>query len=86
MATLSSRATPAKRAVVKPGNGLGEVEEGGVLALAEVLGQEELRQADDLGATGGGLADVLDGTLEVLLRLGRAAHLHQAHGKFIGGH
>ena len=67
-------------------DGLGKVEERRVLALAEVLGEEEFRQADDLGAARGSLTNVLDGTLQVLLRRGGATHLHQAHGKLVGGH
>ena len=39
------------------GDGFGEVEEGVVFALAEVLGAEELGEADDVGAGAGGLAD-----------------------------
>jgi hypothetical protein len=37
------------------GDGFGEVEQVGLLFAAEVLGAEQLLQADDLGAAGGGL-------------------------------
>ncbi len=47
------------------GDGFGEGEEGVVLALAEVLGAEELGQADELGAVAGGLADEVGGVVEV---------------------
>ncbi len=40
-------------------------EEGVVFALAEVLGAEELGEADDVGAEGGGFADAGDGFGEV---------------------
>ena len=43
------------------GDGLGEAEEGVVFALAEVLGAEELGEADELGALAGGFVDALGG-------------------------
>ena len=43
------------------GDGFGEAEEGVVLALAEVLGAEELGEADEVGALAGGLVDALGG-------------------------
>ena len=66
------------------GNGLGEIEQSGVLALAEILGAEELGKADDLGAAAGGLAHVGDRSLQVFVRLGRTAHLYEAYLKFVG--
>ena len=49
------------------GDGLGEAEEVVVFALAEVLGAEELGEADDLGALAGGFVDTLGGLVEVEL-------------------
>ena len=56
----------------RPRNRFGQIEEGYLLALAEVLGQEQLGQADELCTFGGGVANVRDGPLQVLLRLRRA--------------
>src|ERR1019366_682923 len=61
------------------GDGLGQVEEGDVLALAEILRLKQFRQADNLGAFGGGSANVGNGALQVLLRLRGARHLHDAN-------
>ena len=60
------------------GDGLGEVEEGDVFALAEVLRAEELGQADDVGAFTGGFADAVCGLVEVRVGVGAAGHLHEA--------
>src|SRR5262249_1689061 len=49
----------------RSGYGLGQVEECDVLALAEVLRAEELREADDTGAARGRLPDVGDGGRQV---------------------
>ncbi len=69
------------------GDGLGEIEERGVFALAEVLGAEELGQADDLGAFAGGFADAVGGLVEVGVRIGAAGHLDQADAVVqLGGH
>ncbi len=59
------------------GDGLGEVEEGVVLALAEVLRAEELGQADESSAVPGGLAHAGDGLGEVGLGGGLAGHLDE---------
>ena len=67
------------------GDGLGQIEQRGVLALAEVLRAEEFRQTDDLGALAGGLAHPGAGALEVLVRIGRAVHLNQADGEIVAG-
>ena len=55
-----------------------------VFALAEVLGAEELGEADDVGAGVGGLADEGGGLVEVGCRVGGAGHLDE--GDFFVGH
>ena len=70
----------------RSGNRLGEVEERCVLALAEILGAEELGKADDLCAAARGLAHVGNRTLQVIVRLRGTAHLYQAYFKFVGRH
>ena len=65
------------------GDGLGEAEEGVVFALAEVLGAEELGEADDLGALAGGFVDALGGLVEVELGVRVAGHLDE--GDAFGG-
>ncbi|MGA2742670.1 MAG: hypothetical protein ABSG65_35180 [Bryobacteraceae bacterium] len=49
------------------GDGLGQIEEGGVLFAAEILRTEEFLEADDLRATGGGLGDAPFGFGEVFV-------------------
>ncbi len=66
------------------GNGLGEVEEANVFALAEVLGAEKLGQADDVGAALRCFANVRDRRREVGLGIGTHSHLHQADIVFAG--
>ena len=61
------------------GDGLGEIEEGDVFALAEILCAEKLGQADDLRAFARGFADAVGGLVEVRVRIRPAAHLHEAH-------
>ena len=61
----------------RPWNRLCQIEEAQILALAEVLGAEELRQADDVCAQPRRLADVAKRGGEVGLRVGAHAHLHQ---------
>ena len=65
------------------GDGLGEAEEGVVFALAEVLGAEELGEADELGALAGGFVDALGGFVEVELGVRVAGHLDE--GDALGG-
>ena len=60
------------------GDGLGEIEERGVFALAEILGAEELGQADDVRAFARGFADFVGGLIEVGIGIGAAGHLDQA--------
>src|SRR5581483_11982368 len=67
----------------RPGNGFSQIEEGGVLALAEVLGHEQLRQANDLGAAPGRFAHQVAGMLEIFLGLRPARHLHQTNPKYL---
>ena len=66
------------------GDGLGEVEESVVLALAEVLRAEELRQADEPGTVLGGLAHAGHGLGEIGLGGRLAGHLDK--GDAGGGH
>ena len=61
------------------GDGLGEVEEGNVFTLAEVLSAEELGQADDVGALAGGLADAVRRLVEISVGVGAAAHLDEGY-------
>ena len=44
-------------------NRLRQIEQAGIFTLAEILGLEEFRQADNLHAPGGGLMDLVDGPL-----------------------
>ncbi len=67
-------------------NRLGQVEQRGVLALAEILGQKQLWQADDLRAQPRRLAHVGHRPLQVVLRLRRTVHLYQAYLEFVGRH
>jgi hypothetical protein len=66
------------------GDGLGEREEGVVFALAEVLGAEELGEADDVGALAGCLVDALGGLVQIELRVWVAGHLDEGDA-FDGG-
>ena len=67
----------------RPGNFLRQREVFVILDLAEVLGAEQLRQADDIRSLARGLPHHLAGAPEILLRLRAAAHLHDAeHGFF----
>jgi hypothetical protein len=59
-------------------NGLCQIEQAGIFALAEILGLEELWQADDLRSPRGGLMDLVDGPLQILVGIGRRRHLHQS--------
>jgi hypothetical protein len=65
------------------GDRFGEAEEGVVFALAEVLGAEELGEADELGALAGGFVDALCGPVEV--ELGVRVHGHLDEGYSFGG-
>ncbi len=62
----------------RSGDRLGEVEAVGVLLAAEVLRAEQFLQTDNLRAVAGGFADAPDGLLQILGRVGRAAHLDEA--------
>lgn len=70
------------------GNRLGEAEEVVVFALAEVLGPEELREANERGSLAGGLIDALGGLVEVDHRVWVAGHLDEGDAlDFVGcGH
>ncbi len=67
----------------RPGNGLGEIEQGGVLALAEILGLKKLGQADDLRSPRGRLMDFVDGALKILVGIGRGRHLYESDFEFL---
>jgi hypothetical protein len=47
-----------------------------ILALAEILCLEKLRQADHLRAASGSVGNAADGFFEILFRLRAARHLH----------
>ena len=68
------------------GNRFSQVEQGVILALAEVLRLEEFGQADDLGAASGGVGYAFESFLQILFWFGAAGHLHQGHAKFVRGH
>ena len=61
---------------------MGEVEQAGVLTLAEILSLKKFGQADDLRAVSGRLMDLVDGALQILVRIGRGGHLNQADLEF----
>ncbi len=63
------------------GNRLRQIEQRNVLSLAEILRQKEFGQADNLRAPAGGVANVRNRPLQILLRLRRAGHLHDANVK-----
>ena len=60
---------------------LGQVEAGGVLGLAEIRRAEQLGQAGDLDAAVRGIAQHRARPAQVVVRVGRASHLDQAHGE-----
>ena len=68
------------------GDGLGQIEEGGVFVAAEILGAEEFLEADDLRAAGGGFADAPFGFGEILVGVEGAGHLDEADAEFVGRH
>ena len=71
----------------RAGDGLGDIEERVLFALAEVLRAEELRQADEFSPVLGGLAHAGHGLREVSLGGGDAGHLDEGNaGGFRGGH
>src|SRR5882762_1700161 len=65
-------------------NRLGQIKQGQVFALTEVLGLEKFRQADHLRALFGRLANMRDGRLHVFFWVGRAGHLNQANTECLG--
>src|SRR5207249_2264174 len=78
---------PAERVGGRARHWLGQVEARVVLALAEVLRAEELREADHLRALAGGLAYAVDRRIEVRGGIRRAAHLDQTDAEPAGcGH
>ena len=60
-----------------PGNRLGQIEQGGVLLLAEVLRAEQFLDADDLRALASGFANAPFGLGEVFVGVLRTSHLDQ---------
>ena len=77
--TLASRAAAAERLGGRPRDRLGEVEVGVILGLAEVLGAEQLGQADETSAPSRAASlHASDGAREVVGGIRRAAHLHEA--------
>ena len=59
------------------GNFFGEGEVPVLFRLTKILGAKELRQANDLRALFGGVADERDRPVKILFRLGLASHLHE---------
>ena len=76
-----SRATAGERLGRRAGDRLGEVEQRGVLDLAEILGAEQLGQAGDLRPAPAASRSAVAGPAEVVVGVGRAPHLDQAHGE-----
>ena len=64
-------------------DGFGEVEQGGVFTLAEILCAEEFRQTDHLRAASGGIAHHVGSMREVLIGVRPAGHLDQADAEFL---
>ena len=62
---------------------LGEIEQSGVFALAEILRLEELGQADDIGALACGLRNAVERLGQIVGRLGAARHLDQGDGELV---
>ena len=71
------RAAPASASVRRARDRLGQVEVRVVLALAEVLRAEQLGQADDVGAALARVGDARDRAVQIVVRVGRATHLHE---------
>src|SRR5208282_3215414 len=67
----------------RAGNWFGEIEQGYIFALTEILRLKKFGQADDLRALRGSLANALDRVLQILLRVRRHRHLYQADAEFI---
>jgi hypothetical protein len=61
----------------RPGHGLREVEQGGVLRLTEIARPVELRQTDQAGTVRRGLAGERKSLVQVARRFRLAAHLHE---------
>ena len=68
------------------GDGLGEAEEGVVFALAEVLGAEELGEADEGGSLACGFVDALGGFVEVEAGVRGAGHLDEGYALVVIRH
>ena len=62
----------------RSGDRLGQIEVGVVFALAEVLAAKQLGQADHRRAAVRRLDDARAGASQVVVGIGRAAHLHEA--------
>ena len=79
----SCLASVGQRLVTRAGDGLGQVEQVRILALAEILGLKKFGQADDVCAAGRGLVDLVDGALQILVGVGRGGHLDQSDVEFL---
>ena len=62
---------------------LGKIEKVGIFLAAKIFAAEKFMQRDDLRAARGGFTDFLYRAREIFFRVCRAAHLHQADGKFV---
>ena len=67
------------------GDGFGQRKKLVILALAEVVPQEQFLEADNPGAAAGGLADPLNGVLKVGGGIGTDPLLNQADADGTGG-
>jgi hypothetical protein len=65
------------------GDWLGEIEQGRIFALTEILRLKKLRQADDLRSSGSRFTDALDGVVQILVRVRGHRHLHQSDAEFL---
>ena len=64
------------------GNRLGQIEQGSIFTLAEVLCLKKFRQADYLHAAAGRICSALQCLLQVLFGIGAARHLYQSDAEF----
>jgi hypothetical protein len=66
----------------RAGDGLREIEQRRVFALAEILRLEEFGQADDIGALSCRLRNAIERLGQIVSGLGAARHLDQGYGEF----
>jgi hypothetical protein len=62
---------------------LGQVEQIRIFALAEILRLKKFGQANNVRTACRGLVDLVDGSLQILIRLGRGGHLDEPDVEFL---